>query len=88
MIRRIVYENTFVEVVAGVENLKRSFTPIKIPEGSYFMMGDNRDNSRDSRFYGIVKREQIVGEAKRVLLSFDLNNWLKSRLSRFGEALQ
>jgi signal peptidase I len=52
------------------------------------MMGDNRDNSKDSRFYGIVEREQIVGEAKRVLLSFDLNNWLKPRLSRFGEALQ
>lgn len=51
------------------------------------MMGDNRDNSRDSRFHGIVKREQIVGEAKRVLLSFDLNNWLKPRLPRFGEAL-
>lgn len=77
-----------VMALAGVENPKRSFAPIKIPEGSYFMMGDNRDNSRDSRFYGIVKREQIVGEAKRVLLSFDLNNWLKPRLSRFGEALQ
>ena len=77
-----------VMALTGVENPKRSFAPIKIPEGSYFMMGDNRDNSRDSRFYGIVKREQIVGEAKRVLLSFDLNNWLKPRLSRFGEALQ
>ena len=51
-------------------------------------MGDNRDNSKDSRFYGIVEREQIVGEAKRVLLSFDLNNWLKPRRSRFGWALQ
>ncbi len=74
--------------LAGVENPKRSFAPIKIPEGSYFMMGDNRDNSKDSRFYGIVEREQIVREAKRVLLSFDLNNWLKPRLSRFGAALQ
>ena len=52
------------------------------------MMGDNRDNSKDSRFYGIVEREQIVGEAKRALVSFDLNNWLKPWRSRFGEALQ
>ena len=74
--------------MAGVENPKRSFAPIKIPEGSYFMMGDNRDNSKDSRFYGIVEREQIVGEAKRALVSFDLNNWLKPWRSRFGEALQ
>ena len=74
--------------MAGVENPKRSFAPIKIPEGSYFMMGDNRDNSKDSRFYGILEREQIVGEAKRALVSFDLNNWLKPWRSRFGEALQ
>ncbi len=77
-----------VMALAGVHNPKRHFAPITIPEGSYFMMGDNRDNSEDSRFYGFVDREQIVGEAKRVLLSFDLNNWLKPRLSRFGQALQ
>ena len=71
-----------------MENPKSSFTPIKIPEGNHFMMGDNRDNSKDSRFYGIVEREQIVGEAKRALVSFDLNNWLKPWRSRFGEALQ
>jgi len=77
-----------VMALAGVHGPQRSFSPIKIPEGSYFMMGDNRDNSEDSRFYGFVEREQIVGEAKRVLVSFDLNNWLKPRLSRFGQALQ
>ena len=60
--------------MAGVENPKRSFTPIKIPEGSYFMLGENRDNSKDSRFQEILERERIVGAAKRVLLSFDLNN--------------
>ena len=71
----------------GIQNPKRSFSPIVVPEGAYFMMGDNRDNSLDSRFYGFVDREQIVGEAKRVLVSFDLNNWLLPRLSRFGQSL-
>ena len=60
--------------MAGVEDPKFCFTPIKIPEGSYFMVGENRDSSKDSRFQEILERGQIVGEAKRVLFSFDLNN--------------
>lgn len=77
-----------VMALEGIQNPKRSFAPIVLPEDSYFMMGDNRDNSLDSRFYGFVDREEIVGEAKRVLVSFDINNWLKPRFSRFGQELR
>jgi len=45
--------------------------PFKIPEGSYFMMGDNRDNSADSRVWGPVRRDLIVGRAMFVIWSFD-----------------
>lgn len=45
--------------------------PYKIPEGSYFMMGDNRDNSQDSRVWGPVHRDLIVGRAMFVIWSFD-----------------
>jgi signal peptidase I len=45
--------------------------PFQIPEGCYFMMGDNRDNSADSRVWGPVRRDLIVGRAMFVIWSFD-----------------
>lgn len=65
----------------------RDFDLIAIPEGQYFMMGDNRDNSADSRYFGFVDRTAIIGQATGVALSLDYENWYLPRWSRFFSKL-
>jgi signal peptidase I len=85
-----------VEQVAGEKHLiqwlpgalaRDNFAMQVIPEGQYLMLGDNRDNSADSRYIGLVPRELLIGKAVRVLLSVDILGLWLPRLERFGQAL-
>jgi signal peptidase I len=65
----------------------RDFGPVTVPAGQYFMMGDNRDNSYDSRFYGSVARNRIVGRATTVVISLDHADYYLPRWHRFFTGL-
>lgn len=65
----------------------RQFGPMKVPPGEYFMMGDNRDNSRDSRFIGTIKQDQIVGRSSRVVMSLNYENYYLPRWGRWLKRL-
>ena len=54
----------------GTFDVRRSYGPVTVPEGHYFMMGDNRDNSQDSRYWGFMPREYVKGKALFVYFSF------------------
>ena len=63
-----------------------NFGPIVVPRGEYFVMGDNRDESYDSRYWGFVPRQNILGEAFMIYWSWN-GIRMEPRLGRTGEII-
>jgi signal peptidase I len=74
-------------ITPGAQTL-RSFPPLAIPEGRYFLMGDNRDESFDSRHFGLVDRELIIGRALAVAGSVNPEEHYMPRWERFFRGLK
>ncbi len=75
------------DLVPKDQNPRDTFGPIKVPADSYFVMGDNRDRSYDSRFWGFVKKDKIKGLAFIKYWSWDGDNW-RVRWGSIGQLIR
>jgi len=64
-----------------------NFLETRVPENMYLALGDNRDNSVDSRYIGFVPRSEIIGRSNSVVMSFDYDDYYLLRKERFFKTL-
>ncbi len=79
-------QEEYVKYIGG-DRPRRNFERFVVPKGHIFVMGDNRDNSYDSRFWGALNKKYIRGKAMFLYFSIDYNkHWI--RFSRIGDIIR
>ncbi|KAF1043377.1 MAG: Signal peptidase I [Herbaspirillum frisingense] len=68
-------------------SLRSNYGPVAVPPDHYLMLGDNRDNSADSRYYGFFSRAELMGRTSRIAFSLDSDHGYRPRFERFGRLL-
>jgi signal peptidase I len=88
VLRESVFSREHLVEVATLGTAASTFGPVVVPPERYLVMGDNRDNSFDSRFFGFVPRSEILGRATRIVASVDPARSFRPRFERFLKALE
>jgi len=70
----------------GMNDPRDNFGPVTVPKDKLFVMGDNRDQSYDSRYWGFVDLKEVLGKALIIYWSWDPDNW--ARFNRIGRLIR
>jgi signal peptidase I len=92
-INNVALKEDYTQYIDGELSLYRNYGPYQVPQGQYFAMGDNRDNSQDSRFWLYIPRDYLLGKALVIYWSFETprdeyqRTEFTDRLKQYGDVL-